>query len=1072
MAIQEIYNGIVNLSKTYHSIVRKNDTELYTIHIDNSTNYVYFQKSTDNGFTWTDGDGGGSGTRYLIYGAAADIASITYDSLNNEIYVFYSNNVGSPYYYVYCKKYSSGSWGSQSLVHGGSGGTRVGILNSLADTNGTVWINIRFNSNAGDCYYTRNGGSSWISQFSYSATDESNIHIDNSCNVHYTYRNGGYVFYAKFTWNGSSFTKTVDEVAYYIPGYYPTKLCIIERSGNIYIFHENSNVYMTKKPSGGSWSNVTQIITTTSSNRQQTCLIGSDIYLVRAKATNDIVYYIINSSDAVSSAIELGVIANTNSYMSINRLTNLFKLDVTIKDDTDNHYIYTVVSPPIQKTILSDTKIKVTDIQQTILSDSKIVDRYQPSLISDTTVKITNQQKNILSDTKIKSIDNQKTILSDTLITSIVLKTILSDTEVKIIDNQKTILSDSKIIYRYQPVILSDTSIKVLNNQQTILSNAKTAIQVLIDSINKVNIIKGILSDINNKVSIVIGHLSDISNFVNTCKSTIYNIQNDFRTKKLTLNNITNDIRFLYGWQKAVDGSLQSLGKSYIKVYIASIEQTDVDINSINISKGLDNSHTASFNLSRAYDSTKPAMESTVLIKYDNWTLFSGYITNISPTAEPENIAINCQNEHWKQNKSNVYYRVGHKPTDNKELYYETSKLALTTEHGWTPGIGNFVPQEINNFAVGKSEAITNLIREAGNYGWFYDIDGTKKLWTAGEGSVININRQVLGANIKLYDLIKHSFSENVENLVNKFRVQMGDKVKRKFNSTGGNRQYESYNFSNYQGFLISAWDSFYEKRAISSLDGYGWDYPEPGYEKEYGDVFKKYTIPYLNPEESSWSDRYPPKILVHNPGGYYYTAIAEMTEGFSIDYENAIVTFNQPQFCWQTNEYGEVTAIRRPVLELCLWKKNYYTSTNNPSDDPTTDISNPLMFFTDKMGDYPETILKDLSLSNLSIQIGRGIGGRNYIPSWDDTNFAKDYANWELSKNCDIKIKGDIELTLDCICFYGIDLTKRIYIAGITDEPMNIVSMSYNLSNFTVTLTLENNRYFNRTVSFQNHGE
>jgi hypothetical protein len=122
-------------------------------------------------------------------------------------------------------------------------------------------------------------------------------------------------------------------------------------------------------------------------------------------------------------------------------------------------------------------------------------------------------------------------------------------------------------------------------------------------------------------------------------------------------------------------------------------------------------------------------------------------------------------------------------------------------------------------------------------------------------------------------------------------------------------------------------------------------------------------------------------------------------------------------------------------------------------------------------MGTYPDTIIKDLNLSNLSIQIG-GQRGTEFIPSWDDTDFAKDYADWQLSKTCDIKIKGTIELTLDAVCFYGIDLTKRIYIAGITDDPMNIISMSYNVSNFTVTLNLENSRYYNRTVSLQSHGE
>jgi hypothetical protein len=713
--------------------------------------------------------------------------------------------------------------------------------------------------------------------------------------------------------------------------------------------------------------------------------------------------------------------------------------------------------------ILSIQVLKVYPTQQTILSDAKI--------------KAENVQQTILSDAKIKILNNQKIILSNALISFTTQQTILSDAKIKIEDIQETILSDSKIIDLYQKTILSDTKIKAIGIQKTILSNAKICIQVLVDIINKVNFVKSVLSDINNKVNTVIRVLSDVNNFINTCKSVILDVTNDFRTKKLCiLNDFTNDIRFMYSWQKAANGTLQSLGKGYIKVYIAGAEQTDVNVDSINISKDLSTTHTATFDLGRAYDAAKPAMEATVQIKYNNWVLFSGYITSISPSEDPEKIRINCQDEYWKQNKSNVYYHVGHKPQDNKELYYETLTEALSTEHGWNPGIGNFVPEELNNFAIGKSDAITNLIKEMGNYGWFYDVDGNKKLWTAGQGSIIELKRQTLGENINLYDIINHSFDESVENIINKFRVQMGDKVVRKFDSIGGSRTYTGYNYSSFQGFLTPAWDKWYEKRAVDAVDGYGWDYPEPGYEKEYGEVFKKYNIPYLDPKLSSWSDRYPPKIEIHSPGGYYYSSIGIITEGFTIDYENRILTFNKPEFLYKANQYGELISVRAPLLKLFLWKKNYYTFTEDPTDNPETDISNPLMFFTDKMGSYPDTIIKDLNLSNLSIQIGGTYvdteGVTQLIPSWNDTDFAHDIADWELSKSCDKKIRGNITITLDAFCFYNIDLSKQIFINGITEDSMNIISITYNLSNFTVSLTLENSRYYNRTISFVSHGE
>jgi len=717
-----------------------------------------------------------------------------------------------------------------------------------------------------------------------------------------------------------------------------------------------------------------------------------------------------------------------------------------------------VASPGPYKFYHSTVPPQPDTIQKTILSDALII-----------------IQETILSDAKIKATDVQKTITSDATISS-PFATILSDAKIKAIDLQENILSDALIIDRIQETILSDSKILAIGVQKTILSNAKICIQVLVDFINKINFVQQVLSNVNNKVNTVIRVLSDVNNFINTCKLVISDVVNDFRTQKLTLNNVTNDIRFMHSWQKSVTGILQSLGKEYIKVYIGGAEQTDVDIDSISISKDLDTSHTALFDLGRAYDATKPAMEAIVLIKYHIWTLFSGYITNVAPAEDPEKIRINCQDEYWKQNKSNVYYHIGHKPTDDKELYYETLALALTTEHGWTPGMGNFVPETMDNFAVGKSDAISNLIQEMGNYGWFYDIDGSKKLWIAGDGSVIELKRQTLGQNINLYDVINHSFDESVENIVNKLRVQMGNKVIRKFDSTGGSRTYTGYNYSSFQGYLTPAWGSSYEKQAAFSSDGYGYDYPEPGYEKEYGEVFKKFNIPYLDTNLSSWSDRYPPKIEIHSPGGYYYVSIGAITEGFTIDYENRILTFNQPKPLFRYNIYGELVSVRAPLVKLFLWKKNYYTFTEDPSDNPETDVSNPLMFFTDKMGTYPDTIIKDLNLSSLSIQIGGTYvdneGVTQIIPSWDDTEFAHDVANWNLSKSCDKKIKGVINITLDALCFYGIDLTKRIYIAGITDEAMNITSINYNLSNFTVSLTLENNRYWNRVVSYQSHGE
>jgi len=116
------------------------------------------------------------------------------------------------------------------------------------------------------------------------------------------------------------------------------------------------------------------------------------------------------------------------------------------------------------------------------------------------------------------------------------------------------------------------------------------------------------------------------------------------------------------------------------------------------------------------------------------------------------------------------------------------------------------------------------------------------------------------------------------------------------------------------------------------------------------------------------------------------------------------------------------------------------------------------------------------LELTSLSIQEGLVYndteGNEIVIPSWDDTDFAKDFADWELSKVCDEKISGSIDITLDTFLFYGIDLSKRIMIDGVIDSPLNITSISINTSTFIVTLKLETIRNYERTVSLQSRGE
>jgi len=580
---------------------------------------------------------------------------------------------------------------------------------------------------------------------------------------------------------------------------------------------------------------------------------------------------------------------------------------------------------------------------------------------------------------------------------------------------------------------------------------------------------------------------TDIGNYFSMLSSVTSDVDNDIRIRRQELYNIENDIRFIKSWQRAGIVGNKSLGKEYIKVYINSIEQIDVDVDSITITKNLNSAHNAFFVLGRPYDSTKPNQESEIEIKYHIWTLFKGYVSSIIPGDNPDTIQINCQDEYWKQNRVNKYFYVGHEPQDNTELYYNTIAESLSSEFSWSPGIGSFVPQTMDLFGQGSSDVLTSLINNCGNYNWFYHVNkltGTisKKLQIEGSGNIINLDRQIIGTNLKLYQVIAHKITESIDNLVNKFRVQMGNLIRRRFNKTRGVQNYTSYRNVRWQSFINPSWNRNYE--TLSGGTGFDLFYHPEDQNEKYSKVFREYYFPTLSVNEE-WTDIIPPRIQIfYNPSltsWKLYGAKSELlTEGFTVDYDNHKVIFNERLYLYKTNENGEMTDVKAPSIRLQLYKTQYYTSTESPLDNPELDITNPLMFFTDKMGDYPTTILKTLNLNQFSIQIGgwyqsgetdAGKPIYTYVPSWDDTDFAQDYANWQLSKVADKQIQGNIDLTIDTMCFYDIDLSNRIMINGILDNSLNIESIIYNIGNWRATITLQNGRYYNRTASLPSHG-
>jgi len=270
-----------------------------------------------------------------------------------------------------------------------------------------------------------------------------------------------------------------------------------------------------------------------------------------------------------------------------------------------------------------------------------------------------------------------------------------------------------------------------------ILNDFRTKKEESFDINNEFRTVKLELKNINNKFNNCIEVVKNINNIFASVKEVVKDLDNDFRTKKETSYEVNNDFRMISPWQFPGAGEVgfQSAGKTEVKVYINSVEQTDVNVDSINWTENLNAPATASFNLARPYDSTKPDTNTTVEIKYKEILLYKGYITEVNPADSPESIRVSCQNEYWKLNKTKKYFFVGRKPVDTNEFYYETIEDALDGL-GFSYNIGNFIPQTMDLYGSGTTDAISNLVQNSGNFSWFIKPDGTKMLWQAGEGNI------------------------------------------------------------------------------------------------------------------------------------------------------------------------------------------------------------------------------------------------------------------------------------------------------------------------------------------------
>lgn len=385
----------------------------------------------------------------------------------------------------------------------------------------------------------------------------------------------------------------------------------------------------------------------------------------------------------------------------------------------------------------------------------------------------------------------------------------------------------------------------------TISEESEIVLYDLYDFYNDFRIVSEATVDVPSYIAIIDWSLTSIGCVITLAKNVISDFTNKFNMMREEIKDLTCKLNTVSSWQRITSSGPQSLGKDYIYTYLNGVLITDVDIDSENINKVINGEHTATFDLCRAYDATRPDLESEIKIYYKDYLLFKGYITSIAPTDSTEKIQINCKDEYWYLNRTESEFSLGHAPKDKpyNEVYYATINTALSTKLNFSTDIGEFIPDR-TSVRGGQSDAITQLITNCGNYGWYIDVDGTKKIVAQGSGDIKYLNRQTLGRNIHLYDVLEHSITENIEGLVNQYLVHTGDTTIAKYNkdlspNTKGYTDVPEdaeYDSTSIDIPLVPDWNLTKQKTAIGAGTQYGFDNPSPN-ETGWDDVCRRYKF-------------------------------------------------------------------------------------------------------------------------------------------------------------------------------------------------------------------------------------
>lgn len=516
-------------------------------------------------------------------------------------------------------------------------------------------------------------------------------------------------------------------------------------------------------------------------------------------------------------------------------------------------------------------------------------------------------------------------------------------------------------------------------------------------------------------------------------KQTNQMLNTDIRAKKQELVNLQTDFRStLVPYDNIIPKAL-----SNIVVYKDGIELEDVDYTTLQISFALNKTpSSASFIVARRHDNYDYMIDGTESIIsnenkieiYDGIKkIFTGYIETINALSDTDTVQVVAYDVRYKINKISMELEYGGKYNDDTQALTEIStKTALETLFSFISEYINgydeiefgFIP-EYNKDYNDCGTLIDTLVNNSANINWFVDENEYIRFQKIGEGQIKELALSGLSTQRHVYDVILSNVTLNrrTDNYVSSYDVKLGKQFIKTY--------YRSFPFfaSSTQQLIFQ-----YPRDVAKDFTWFGF--------QQWNKYMKtsSYNLLYLY-RMSHVSDPWIGASFVgQNIEALYGTGLPN-TPGAGV-----VKPFFIYQWAIENNETElETITVGSGEPKKTLYLTNYDKKVSNEYW-LAEQVSNVLEW------EAWLYVVRDLN--------------------YDYTEFARDYANFELSQNNKLFTEASVTLLLDSFEYYGISFKDLINLTNTISTdiyknnngfPLNISDIRIDCSNRVVTLNLTN---------------